>query len=158
MWFILISSWACSHPFFSVFFGGKSYIDWPITNFFWNIGHYQIEAPLWWTLSCKIETNVLPLAHLLRWYTWELNFGQTNMGVELRCYWERLEEPGGNTLGTREENQLNKWSKFKVGKISWVFFVLWIVVQSQSRTQMSLGDLDTVSYEVTVQLISPWRE
>ncbi len=34
------------------------------------------------------------------------------------------------------------------------FFGLWIVVQSQSRTQMSLGDLDTVAYEVTVQLIS----
>lgn len=32
---------------------------------------------------------------------------------------------------------------------------LWIVVPSQSRTQMSLGDLDTVAYEVTVQLISP---
>ncbi len=35
------------------------------------------------------------------------------------------------------------------------FFAFWIVVPSQSRTQMSLGDLDTVAYEVTVQLISP---
>jgi hypothetical protein len=34
-------------------------IDWPTTNFFWNIGHSPIEAPLW-TTSSKIETNVAP--------------------------------------------------------------------------------------------------
>ncbi len=41
-----------------------------------------------------------------------------HMRIQLKCYWELLEEPHGNALGTRGENQLNKLSKYKLGEIS----------------------------------------
>ncbi len=68
---------------------------------FWNIGHSPIEAPLW-TTSCKIETNVLPTAHLFSLYTWEMNLRQIILDKS-KCYWERFEEQPwefGNPMGT----------------------------------------------------------
>ncbi len=69
---------------------------------FWNAGHSSIEAPLWIT-SCKIETNVLPMAYLFSLCTWELNFGQTiwdKTKVIWGTFWVTTWEPGepyGNT-------------------------------------------------------------
>jgi hypothetical protein len=47
------------------FWGGgeRGHVDWPITNFSWNIGHSSLQAPLW-TPSPNIETNVLPYGPL----------------------------------------------------------------------------------------------
>jgi hypothetical protein len=62
--------------FFVFDFFGRDHIDWPITNFFWNIGHFPIEALLW-SLGPqihKIETNVLHYG---------LTFQLTYIGVEL---------------------------------------------------------------------------
>jgi len=78
---------------------------------FWDIGHSPIEAPLW-TASCKMETNVLPMAHLFSLYTRELNFVQT-----IWCYRERfrgqLWKYGnlGNFMGTHKEHDGNKGKK-----------------------------------------------
>ncbi len=35
------------------------------------------------------------MAYLFSLYTWELNFGQTIWGIEVRCYWERPKEQPG---------------------------------------------------------------
>jgi hypothetical protein len=69
-------------------------------NFFGNIEHAPIEAPLW-TASCKIETNVLPMAYLCRFILHESWTLGKPYGIKVRCYWERfggtLWEPHGNT-------------------------------------------------------------
>jgi hypothetical protein len=66
-------------------------------HYFWNIGDSQIETPFW-TISHKIERNVLPITHLFNLYTWELNFGQT--------IWDKSEVLFGEQLG-------NLWNYFK---------------------------------------------
>jgi hypothetical protein len=63
-------------------------------HYFWNIGDSQIETPFW-TISHKIERNVLPITHLFNLYTWELNFGQT--------IWDKSEVLFGNIWGTTWE-------------------------------------------------------
>jgi hypothetical protein len=81
-------------------------------QFFWDIGHSPIEAPVW-TASCKIETNVLPMGHLFTLYTRELTFGQTMWnqnevlhatfwGTTWGTSWERI----GNMMGTREKRKI----------------------------------------------------
>ncbi len=81
-------------------------------QFFWNIEHSPMEAPLS-TPSCKIETNLFVI--------WEFNFRQT-IWDKTRCYWdwERLRgttcEPGesqGNMRRTYWEHIGNKEEKQK---------------------------------------------
>jgi hypothetical protein len=50
---------------FYCFFLGRGHIDWPISNFSWNIGHSSLEEPLW-SPSPKIETNMLPYGPLVQ--------------------------------------------------------------------------------------------
>ncbi len=72
----------------------------PSPNFFWNIGHSPIEAPLW-TPSHKIQTNVLPYGQ---------PFQFIYMGVERWANY-RGWNPGaiGNILGNNLITQRNLW-------------------------------------------------
>ncbi len=85
-----------------------------------------MEAPLW-TLSCKIEINVLfpqkPTFSVYRYTYMRVELWGNHNGIKLRCYWERLREHlantlvgslkgtwlehVGNTLGTRKKNQMD---------------------------------------------------
>ncbi len=66
-------------------------IDWPTTNFFWNIGHSPIEAPLW-TTSSKIETNVAL-------YSPPFQFIHTRVEPLGKTIWDKCEVLFGRVLG-----------------------------------------------------------
>jgi hypothetical protein len=71
-------------------------------QFFQNIGHSSIEVPIW-TPSCKLETNADPLCLPFQFIYWRVELGQTiwdKTEVLLGTSW-KLEEPHGNTLGTK---------------------------------------------------------
>ncbi len=117
-------------------------------QFFGDIGHSPIEAPFW-TASCKIETNVLPVDYLFTLYTRELTFGQTmwNQNEVLHATfwgttweqwgtsWQRI----GNMMGTRELRKifllLILSRKEKIGPVmSPCWAIPWLHGTSMSKT------------------------
>jgi hypothetical protein len=119
VWFILISLWV-----WSCFFVLKE-PSWfgPSPKKFQTLGTLPLQAHLWTTIH-KIETNVLPMAHLFTLYTWGLNFGHTIVWdiiqVLLGTCWgttlelvepfgdlmETLWKHDGNTLGIRKNSRV----------------------------------------------------
>jgi hypothetical protein len=68
-----------------------------------------MEAPLW-TPSCKIVINVFPQQPTFSVYRYtymRVELWANHNGIKLRCYWERLREQLGNTLGgaSREHDE-----------------------------------------------------
>jgi len=70
----------CSFYFF------ESHIHWPISNFFGNMEHPAIEAPLR-TPSCKIKINVHPWIIVYIEGSWSSGKAY---GIKPSCYWEHV--------------------------------------------------------------------
>ncbi len=85
----------CSH-FFYFFFKGPYWLV--HHQFCWNVALSPLIAPLW-PITCKVETNVLPMAY--QHESWTLS---KPYGIKVRCYSERFREQLGNLFRTSWEH------------------------------------------------------
>ncbi len=98
-WFILISSWVCSHFLFLVFLEGATLIGpSPIFWKYWSLPNRSTSLESW-TPVHKIKTNVPSLwPTFLVYIHWSWTLSKP-YGIKLSCYWECLGNLR-NPLGT----------------------------------------------------------